>query len=151
MTCLECEDYDLCIPCHTGLKHGHHPGHTFIPVSDETILSTESSVLCAPGRNMRHEAICDGCDKACFFPTVVPIFTNLVLGYPRSSSQVYELPRLGLLFDLCQVCSPKSPWPPLRPDLRAYLKPPQTLTSPLWYQLRRASLQRQIETTLDCW
>lgn len=65
VTCLECEDYDLCIPCHTGLKHGHHPAHTFKRVSDETVLSTESSILCAPGRNMRHAAICDGCDKAC--------------------------------------------------------------------------------------
>ena len=62
VTCMVCEDYDLCIPCHVGLKHGHHPNHTFVPVSEESTLSTQATLLCAPGRHMRHYAICDGCD-----------------------------------------------------------------------------------------
>lgn len=63
VTCMVCEDYDLCIPCHVGMKHGHHPNHAFAPVSEESSLDTEASLLCAPGRNIRHLAICDGCDK----------------------------------------------------------------------------------------
>ncbi|MCJ1437632.1 hypothetical protein MMC27_007019 [Xylographa pallens] len=63
VTCMICDDYDLCIPCHVDLKHGHHPNHTFAPVSDEVTLDAMASQLCAPGRNMRHFAICDGCDK----------------------------------------------------------------------------------------
>ena len=65
VTCMVCEDYDLCIPCHVGLKHGHHPNHTFVPVSEESNLSTQATLLCAPGRHMRHFAICDGCDGVC--------------------------------------------------------------------------------------
>ena len=65
VTCMVCDDYDLCIPCHVDLKHGHHPNHTFTPVSDEVTLDAMASQLCAPGRNMRHFAICDGCDKVC--------------------------------------------------------------------------------------
>ena len=65
VTCTICEDYDLCIPCHVGLKHGHHPSHTFEPASKDTILDVLAVTLCAPGRNMRHWAICDGCDKVC--------------------------------------------------------------------------------------
>ena len=63
VTCLVCEDYDLCISCHVGMKHGHHPGHTFAPVCDETTLDAKADALCAPGRNTRHHAICDGCEK----------------------------------------------------------------------------------------
>lgn len=65
VTCTVCEDYDLCIPCHVGLKHGHHPGHEFLPACEETSLDMLAHTLCAPGRNMRHFAICDGCDKVC--------------------------------------------------------------------------------------
>jgi next-to-BRCA1 protein 1 len=64
VTCLVCEDYDLCIPCHVSLKHGHHPSHAFAPVSEEAALDSMAKLLCAPGRNMRHFALCDGCDKA---------------------------------------------------------------------------------------
>ena len=63
VTCLVCEDYDLCIPCHVGMKHGHHPGHTFAPVCDEATMDAMAIALCAPGRNTRHHAICDGCEK----------------------------------------------------------------------------------------
>lgn len=63
VTCTVCDDYDLCIPCHVGLKHGHHPSHAFEPASKDTILDTLAAKLCSAGRNMRHGAICDGCDE----------------------------------------------------------------------------------------
>ena len=63
MTCLVCEDYDLCIPCHVNVKHGHHPSHAFEPVSKVLAMDVRASALCAPGRNMRHFAMCDGCDR----------------------------------------------------------------------------------------
>ncbi|KAI9813593.1 MAG: hypothetical protein M1827_003662 [Pycnora praestabilis] len=63
VTCTVCEDYDLCIPCHVGMKHGHHPSHTFESANSGTSLDTLVTALCAPGRNIRHFAICDGCDK----------------------------------------------------------------------------------------
>ncbi|MCJ1475170.1 hypothetical protein MMC13_003830 [Lambiella insularis] len=63
VTCMVCDDYDLCIPCHVGLKHGHHPNHSFVPVSEDSTLDAMATQLCAPGRNLRHFAICDGCDK----------------------------------------------------------------------------------------
>ena len=63
VTCTVCEDYDLCISCHIGMKHGHHPGHAFMPASEETTLSSLAGKLLAPGRNTRHAAVCDGCDK----------------------------------------------------------------------------------------
>ena len=65
VTCLACEDYDLCIPCHLSLKHGHNPSHAFAPVTEAFALDTKVSELCAPGRNLRHFASCDGCDKVC--------------------------------------------------------------------------------------
>ena len=66
VTCTVCDDYDLCIPCHVGLKHGHHPSHAFEPASKDTVLDTFAVKLCSPGRNMRHGAICDGCDEVRF-------------------------------------------------------------------------------------
>ena len=66
MTCRDCEDYDLCLPCHQGNSHGHHPGHTFKPAVAGTALSPATEALCAAGRNVRHAAICDGCDKNIF-------------------------------------------------------------------------------------
>lgn len=63
VTCTVCDDYDLCIPCHVSMKHGHHPSHALKPASNDTVLDIMASNLCAPGRNMRHFAICDGCDK----------------------------------------------------------------------------------------
>ncbi|TKX23502.1 hypothetical protein C1H76_4572 [Elsinoe australis] len=63
VTCKDCEDYDLCLKCHTANKHGHHPGHSFTAAASTRVLSAHQSALAAPGRNVRHYAICDGCDK----------------------------------------------------------------------------------------
>ncbi|KAI9719061.1 MAG: hypothetical protein M1812_003691 [Candelaria pacifica] len=63
VTCTACDDYDLCIPCHVGMKHGHHPSHAFKSATMETSLDSLAHALCNPGRNMQHFAICDGCDK----------------------------------------------------------------------------------------
>ncbi|KAG0651986.1 ZZ-type zinc finger-containing [Hyphodiscus hymeniophilus] len=63
VTCTSCEDYDLCIPCHTDNNHGHHPKHGFTPVVEDTVLEPIAQALLAPGRNSGHNAICDGCDK----------------------------------------------------------------------------------------
>ncbi|KAL8873570.1 MAG: hypothetical protein Q9174_000986 [Haloplaca sp. 1 TL-2023] len=63
VTCQACEDFDLCIDCFVGSKHGHHPGHAFSPASPLTKLDGKAASLCAAGRNTRHHAICDGCDK----------------------------------------------------------------------------------------
>ena len=65
VTCAECDDYDLCITCHIGNRHGHHPSHAFMPASEQTTLNVLASKLLSPGRNTRHAAICDGCDKVC--------------------------------------------------------------------------------------
>ena len=63
VTCNTCEDFDLCIKCHTANKHGHHPAHGFKPATEETALPLAAETMLAPGRNVRHNAICDGCDK----------------------------------------------------------------------------------------
>ena len=63
VTCKSCEDFDLCISCFEGTRHGHHPGHAFAPACSSTKLDSETTMLCSPGRNTRHFAICDGCDK----------------------------------------------------------------------------------------
>lgn len=63
LTCKSCEDFDLCLTCFKGTKHGHHPSHAFAPACSSIKLDNKTSMLCAPGRNMRHFAICDGCDK----------------------------------------------------------------------------------------
>lgn len=76
VTCTVCEDYDLCIPCHVGLKHGHHPSHAFEPASEDTVLDTLAAKLCAPGRSMRHGAICDGCDEVRSFKSFSRIHTD---------------------------------------------------------------------------
>jgi next-to-BRCA1 protein 1 len=63
VTCLSCEDYDLCMDCHMGNKHGHHPGHAFTAAASDAALPTLAGFLCNSGRNVRHSAVCDGCDK----------------------------------------------------------------------------------------
>ena len=63
VTCDTCEDFDLCIKCHSDDKHGHHPAHGFKPATEETVLSAASKAKLAAGRDARHNAICDGCDK----------------------------------------------------------------------------------------
>ena len=44
-------------------KHGHHPGHSFKPATSQTVVSPLAEFMCSAGRNLRHAAICDGCDK----------------------------------------------------------------------------------------
>ncbi|KAF2436598.1 hypothetical protein EJ08DRAFT_153147 [Tothia fuscella] len=66
VTCLNCEDFDLCMSCHQDNKHGHHPGHAFEPTTADTPMGPFAEFLCAPGRNVKHAAICDGCDKPIF-------------------------------------------------------------------------------------
>ncbi|KAK7542146.1 uncharacterized protein J3D65DRAFT_547966 [Phyllosticta citribraziliensis] len=61
--CTECEDYDLCLSCHVGTQHGHHPGHAFEPVIDGPTVGPLAKFLCAAGRNVRHSAVCDGCEE----------------------------------------------------------------------------------------
>jgi next-to-BRCA1 protein 1 len=63
VTCVSCDDYDLCVPCHINNKHGHHPAHTFKAATKDTVLPTLADFLCNSGRNVRHSAVCDGCDK----------------------------------------------------------------------------------------
>jgi len=63
VTCTACEDYDLCMDCHIGNKHGHHPGHAFKAATPETSLPALADFLCNAGRNVRHSAVCDGCEK----------------------------------------------------------------------------------------
>lgn len=63
VTCTSCPDYDLCIACHIGNEHGHHPKHAFEPAVEDTNLDVVAQTLLAPGRNIGHNAICDGCDK----------------------------------------------------------------------------------------
>lgn len=63
VTCLSCEDYDLCMDCHISNKHGHHPGHAFTAATSDAALPTLADFLCNSGRNVRHSAVCDGCDK----------------------------------------------------------------------------------------
>ncbi|KAI5257924.1 hypothetical protein E4T42_00817 [Aureobasidium subglaciale] len=63
VTCVQCDDYDLCLNCHMLNMHGHHPGHHLKPVVDGAALSLAQEALLPAGRNFRHTAICDGCDK----------------------------------------------------------------------------------------
>lgn len=63
VTCNNCEDFDLCFACHVENKHGHHPAHTFGAAVVGTKLSLMQQSLLTPGRNARHHAICDGCNK----------------------------------------------------------------------------------------
>ncbi|GME52823.1 Zz type zinc finger domain-containing protein [Neofusicoccum parvum] len=63
VTCVDCEDYDLCMSCHVSSQHGHHPGHAFKPAAPGSKVGPLAEFLCSPGRNVRHAAVCDGCDK----------------------------------------------------------------------------------------
>ena len=67
VTCRQCDDFDLCLRCHAGNQHGHHPAHHFEPATPTTKLSLTEKALLAPGRDVRHNAICDGCDKVCAY------------------------------------------------------------------------------------
>ncbi|KAJ4360878.1 uncharacterized protein N0V89_001446 [Didymosphaeria variabile] len=63
VTCTACDDYDLCLQCHIDNKHGHHPGHTLKAATEQTSLPALADFLCNAGRNVRHSAVCDGCEK----------------------------------------------------------------------------------------
>jgi next-to-BRCA1 protein 1 len=63
VTCNDCEDYDLCLPCLELGKHGHHPAHKLQPATHSTALPEKYRKLCKPGRHASHAAICDNCDK----------------------------------------------------------------------------------------
>jgi next-to-BRCA1 protein 1 len=92
VTCVNCDDYDLCIPCLDRGAHGHHPGHEFQAAVDNMTLSPASKALLRPGRGTRHHAICDGCNEVCSL-----FFSNDTSNVPvrrRSTPQVPRLPRL---------------------------------------------------------
>ncbi|KAI0505949.1 hypothetical protein F5B22DRAFT_626064 [Xylaria bambusicola] len=61
--CTSCDDYDLCKGCFAKNQHGHHPKHGFTAAVKGTVLDEPVSSRLAPGRNVLHNAICDGCDK----------------------------------------------------------------------------------------
>ncbi|KAB5554525.1 hypothetical protein GE09DRAFT_1121305 [Coniochaeta sp. 2T2.1] len=61
--CDNCEDFDLCKICFTEDKHGHHPKHSFSPAVKAAVPEGHIARRLAPGRNVVHAAICDGCDK----------------------------------------------------------------------------------------
>ena len=65
LSCIDCPDFDLCLPCFSRGKHGHHPAHQFQPFDEGSAKTTSSHVLalCGAGRGVKHAAICDGCDK----------------------------------------------------------------------------------------
>lgn len=63
VTCSTCEDYDLCIKCVGANSHGHHPAHSFEPATPETVLPVACKAKLTAGRNVRHSAVCDGCEK----------------------------------------------------------------------------------------
>ncbi|KAI9663793.1 MAG: hypothetical protein M1821_007283 [Bathelium mastoideum] len=64
--CTNCDDYDLCLGCHSTVNHGHHPAHEFRKVDPLLKLPAIHEARCRPGRNQRHAATCDGCDKSIF-------------------------------------------------------------------------------------
>jgi next-to-BRCA1 protein 1 len=63
VTCTSCDDYDLCLQCHISNKHGHHPAHAFKAATADTTMPALADFLCNAGRNVRHSAVCDGCEK----------------------------------------------------------------------------------------
>lgn len=66
VTCLDCDDYDLCFSCILSNNHGHHPGHTFVPIREDIDDDAVADVVrpfCKPGRHQGHAALCDGCDQ----------------------------------------------------------------------------------------
>ncbi|EXJ85760.1 hypothetical protein A1O1_06128 [Capronia coronata CBS 617.96] len=65
VTCRTCPDFDLCFTCFQDGEHGHDPSHGFEPQGTvDDMVDPAIKVLCAPGRGIRHDAICDGCDMA---------------------------------------------------------------------------------------
>lgn len=64
--CTSCEDFDLCKACFKNDQHGHHPKHGFTAAVEGTPMPSDVSKRLSPGRNQRHHAICDGCEKFIF-------------------------------------------------------------------------------------
>ncbi|KAG9770668.1 hypothetical protein KCU88_g6567, partial [Aureobasidium melanogenum] len=65
VTCQDCPDFDLCLSCMQDELHGHDPSHKFKAQETMSYLTCpEIKELCAPGRGVRHDAICDGCEKS---------------------------------------------------------------------------------------
>ncbi|KAL2023787.1 hypothetical protein VTK56DRAFT_1054 [Thermocarpiscus australiensis] len=62
--CTTCDDFDLCRACFAQNRHGHHPGHAFVPAVQGTRLEPEVARRLSAGRGQPHNAICDGCDIA---------------------------------------------------------------------------------------
>ncbi|OOF98528.1 hypothetical protein ASPCADRAFT_204265 [Aspergillus carbonarius ITEM 5010] len=64
VSCMDCDDYDLCITCLLKDTHGHHPAHTLNLIHDRQFcLKSLVQSRCKPGRHHHHAAICDGCEK----------------------------------------------------------------------------------------
>ncbi|KAI1738043.1 hypothetical protein F4680DRAFT_460138 [Xylaria scruposa] len=61
--CTTCDDYDLCKSCFAKNQHGHHPNHGFAPAVKGVVFEHAVTSRMDPGRNVLHNAICDGCDK----------------------------------------------------------------------------------------
>ncbi|EXJ59699.1 hypothetical protein A1O7_03845 [Cladophialophora yegresii CBS 114405] len=67
VTCQECPDYDLCLSCFRDNEHGHDPSHNFKAQEPEAVKGDMAiKALCVPGRGVRHEAICDGCNQGVY-------------------------------------------------------------------------------------
>lgn len=64
--CTTCEDFDLCKTCFASDEHGHHPQHAFTTAVEGAAMPSEILRRLPPGRDQRHNAICDGCDKFIF-------------------------------------------------------------------------------------
>lgn len=64
------------MPCHIKNRHGHNPKHAFIPAVEDSNLEPLAQVLLAAGRNVSHNAICDGCDKVMNLVVIVWVSAN---------------------------------------------------------------------------
>jgi next-to-BRCA1 protein 1 len=102
VTCKDCPDFDLCFLCFSCDEHGHHPGHHFEPVGNDATKITPRIVnLCGTGRGVVHQAICDGCDKVSLQRRAkCPTLLTMATEHHWSATQMLEMPRLGLLFDM---------------------------------------------------
>ena len=77
VTCMHCDDYDLCMTCLLHDSHGHHPGHAFSLIHDRQFcLKGLVTSRCNPGRHYQHAAVCDGCEKV-GVPIVSPAYINV--------------------------------------------------------------------------
>lgn len=107
VTCSTCDDYDLCFKCLSASNHGHHPAHGFEPATSETMLPVACKAKLVPGRNVRHGAVCDGCDK----PICGVRHKCLVCPDWGKSSKVLFMALLNLqsALDYCNDCVKSAP------------------------------------------